>query len=380
MADSTDNYSGETLRRQKRVDCLVSSREISQLLMQAELNEPLGLSAYIPRHVLQEIQDSLSAALNVPLLFTSWDGLPITRSSVLSTFCYRFTHKSGVKRPCANCERFSTVNDPEGSLTRKALVPKSNDCPVGMLDVAIPIVLGNRVAGYIVTSQLIDDEATRKKAYEMMIQSGMDEDKAQRFLDQFPGVAADNHEKVARAIGSIVTLVTGLARSYALNARLAIRDALTGLFNRAYLWEFLSKKIEEYRNTDKGLAIVIFDLNNFKQINDFYGHRAGDEVLVNVAKTLTDCTRSGDLPARFGGDEFVVVLDDVNQEGAELVAARISKAIADRDIPYDDEVLKITASVGIGYFSPESISSVEEIFNAADKHLYQAKSLLKKAS
>ena len=339
---------------------------------QSDPNGQSDITDYIPRHVLQEVQDSLTDVLHVPLLFASRDGKPITRSAVLSTFCYRFVYKSNARRPCLHCQRFATL-DSDNEHTNKEIVPSPNDCPTGLCDVTIPITLGTNVLGYLITSQIIGTKKARISAYKLLRQNGMDSQTVRDFLSRFPTTDTEVIAKIGRSVASIVTVISSLAATDAANARLAIYDALTGLYNCAYMWQFLDNKITLSHNAGKPFAVIILDLDGFKNINDTHGHRAGDAVLQAVAKSLIQSIRPGDLPTRFGGDEFVIVLDNVGKKRAEAISQRIQEAIAKVQVMHNGQLLNVATSAGIAVFSRNCDKNSEQLFAAADRMLYRDK-------
>ncbi|QWW68223.1 GGDEF domain-containing protein [Rhizobium sp. WYJ-E13] len=147
----------------------------------------------------------------------------------------------------------------------------------------------------------------------------------------------------------------------------AITDPLTGLLNRRALFDQYG-----VRAMGVSTAVIVFDIDHFKSVNDRYGHAAGDHVLRVFAGELSANCRSGDTAARLGGEEFALVLKEIMPGRAELAAERIRKAFEERDIYIDDEVLKCTVSVGVapGRSNPLDFDAM---LGEADKALYVAK-------
>lgn len=144
-------------------------------------------------------------------------------------------------------------------------------------------------------------------------------------------------------------------------------DDLTKIYNR----RFLSKIAHELHNQKNDYSLIIFDLDNFKNINDTYGHQFGDDVLIKVTEESRKILRNNDYFGRYGGEEFVVFLPNTNIEDTIEIAERIRIAISNIDFIYDNKKVNVTASFGINSFDPEL--NVNEVFEIADKRLYKSK-------
>lgn len=152
----------------------------------------------------------------------------------------------------------------------------------------------------------------------------------------------------------------------------AIHDALTGLFNRAYLDEALPRELARCSRDGSTIALLILDVDHFKEINDGHGHDVGDRVLKEVAKLVRGIVRAGDIPCRFGGDEIVAVMPGATEPEAASVAERIRSRVSEEEIVVSEEKLAVTVSVGVAVY-PVHASSAAELFRAADRALYAAK-------
>jgi diguanylate cyclase (GGDEF)-like protein len=151
-------------------------------------------------------------------------------------------------------------------------------------------------------------------------------------------------------------------------ASVARIDALTGLANRRAFEEILAAEISRAQRFAHDLAVVLLDLDRFKEINDSFGHAAGDVMLRAVSRLLTSLARQGDTVARWGGEEFVVVLPETDLGGAQRFAERLRRTIEAHSVGE----MQTTASCGVATMLHED--SVEELLGAADQALYQAKS------
>lgn len=153
------------------------------------------------------------------------------------------------------------------------------------------------------------------------------------------------------------------------------RDGLTGVYSRAYLDQNLSKEFDQAKGHGRPISIAFVDLDQFKTVNDTYGHQAGDEVLENVARLLISNTRMGDIVARYGGEEFVIVLPGTGAAGAKVIAERLVKAfrISRHDIG-SGLALAVTVSIGlVTQGENHEFDSADAFLRAADDALYSAK-------
>jgi diguanylate cyclase (GGDEF)-like protein len=151
-------------------------------------------------------------------------------------------------------------------------------------------------------------------------------------------------------------------------------DPLTGLCNRAYLDFALERDFDRARRTNGQLSLAFCDLDNFKRINDGYGHQAGDRILEAVARLLRAKTRDSDTVARYGGEEFVIILPNTDRETACRVCERIVRAFGETMHELGQAKVSVTLSVGCATHSPdEPHSSIADLVHAADLALYAAK-------
>jgi diguanylate cyclase (GGDEF)-like protein/PAS domain S-box-containing protein len=155
-------------------------------------------------------------------------------------------------------------------------------------------------------------------------------------------------------------------------AFLAERDALTGLYNRHRFQSELTRMLVDSRRHQARCALIFFDLDEFKEINDNFGHRAGDALLIRVAGEVNALVRRNEVFARLGGDEFAILVPHAGENEAEALAERVIRAIAQIPFQYEGNNLRLTASIGIAYH-PEHAADEEELVAKADIAMYQAK-------
>lgn len=152
----------------------------------------------------------------------------------------------------------------------------------------------------------------------------------------------------------------------------ALKDPLTGVNNRTAMNSALIRETELARRHGTPLSLIAMDIDRFKEINDRFGHLAGDCVLKTVADAIIDCTRSSDILFRSGGEEFLILLSNTQREGAMMLAERIRNTIETYEYIYGDHDISVTASLGVTTFNKADNS--ESLFEKADTALYAAKS------
>jgi two-component system cell cycle response regulator len=156
--------------------------------------------------------------------------------------------------------------------------------------------------------------------------------------------------------------------------RLSLTDPLTGLWNYRYLRESLRREVERASRFGRMLAVLVLDLDHFKDVNDTYGHAAGDAVLGEFARRIRVGLREVDVAFRQGGEEFVVLLPETDAYGGAIVAERLGAAVRDRPMPVDGHTdqIPVTVSIGVAVF-PEHGATAQQVLAAADRALYAAK-------
>jgi diguanylate cyclase (GGDEF)-like protein/PAS domain S-box-containing protein len=159
---------------------------------------------------------------------------------------------------------------------------------------------------------------------------------------------------------------------------LAERDALTGLFNRHRFNEELGRMIADAERNATRVALFFFDLDDFKYINDTFGHRAGDAMLIRVAGEVGGQVRRNEIFVRLGGDEFAILVPDVSDEMVRVLAERVTRSIALVRFQFEGQSLRLTSSLGIAVF-PDHAENVEDLISRADTAMYQAKDAGKNA-
>lgn len=149
----------------------------------------------------------------------------------------------------------------------------------------------------------------------------------------------------------------------------SITDWLTGLKNHGFFWDRLAEEIQRARRYDRPLAVIMADIDDFKAVNDAFGHGAGDEVLRAAGGAILHAVRESDIPCRVGGEEFAVLIPETDAEGALMAAERIRMAVHDVVV---DPVGSVTISLGVAVF-PFHADTGQDLVEAADRALYEAK-------
>jgi len=153
----------------------------------------------------------------------------------------------------------------------------------------------------------------------------------------------------------------------------SIRDALTGLFNRRYLEEVLLREQSRSNRRQRPLAVMMLDVDHFKRFNDTHGHPGGDALLTALGRLLRQTSRAEDIPCRYGGEEFTVIMPDTDATAAQAQAERIRAAVAAMSLRHEGKPLSaVTASIGLAIY-PQTASGADALIEAADAALYRAK-------
>ena len=164
-----------------------------------------------------------------------------------------------------------------------------------------------------------------------------------------------------------------LLRDITEEVTLATTDPLTSIYNRRYMNEFLAKEAERSRRTDRGFAVSITDVDDFKKINDTYGHLSGDIVLKKIVRAMISCIREYDTVGRYGGEEFLIILPEIDKRTATLVCNRLRRNIEELEIEVmEGEKITVTVSFGIASFQEDGVLP-EDLLVKADERLYKAK-------
>ncbi len=178
---------------------------------------------------------------------------------------------------------------------------------------------------------------------------------------------------ILTALAGYATIAIENARLFEKTKRLAITDGLTELYNHRYLHEALERTLERCRRDDRPLAVIMLEIDSFKRYNDTYGHQRGDDVLRTVADLLRKGSRASDIVARYGGDEFMIVLPYTSKETASEIAERLRRAVEAYPFLLGENIVSsVTLSVGVAA-NPDDSDTVDALVDAVDRAQYTAK-------
>ncbi|MFL9813024.1 diguanylate cyclase [Stutzerimonas sp. VN223-3] len=183
-------------------------------------------------------------------------------------------------------------------------------------------------------------------------------------------------EQICLIIYDVTDVATNRRQLQAANQelqRLSSTDRLTGLFNRGHWEEMLRQDYARHRRYDSNAALVMFDIDHFKKINDKYGHQAGDAVIQQTANLIRQSMRGADVAGRYGGEEFVVLLPDTDSQGAVMFAERLRQSSEAYEVSHENHRIRFTISFGIADLSLPT-SGYAQLIERADSALYASKS------
>jgi len=188
-------------------------------------------------------------------------------------------------------------------------------------------------------------------------------------------LAGDHGRRPAfdRAIAETAARGLGNVREREELRSLAIRDPLTGLYNRRFMEEELARQLSHVRREGRALAVAMLDLDHFRDCNDRHGHRAGDLVLRSLAVLLQGFLQGSDMPCRYGGEEFVLIMPGATGATAVQRLEPLRRRLAETGVHHEGRLLQpLTASIGVAEF-PRDGEDVEALLDSADRAMYQAK-------
>jgi len=178
--------------------------------------------------------------------------------------------------------------------------------------------------------------------------------------------------RILRNVCDLGVVVLERANLFKKAQALAITDSLTGLFVKDYFFQSLKEQIDRIPTSQESLSVIMLDIDNFKKINDVYGHMVGDIVLQKLAKILVDSLGKNDIVARFGGEEFIILIKNKTREEVLISAEKIRKTVEGDSIIFRQRKIKFTVSLGAAFY-PDDGSTYLELVSKVDSLMYKAK-------
>ena len=198
-------------------------------------------------------------------------------------------------------------------------------------------------------------------------------------LDLLPFVLKDSHSKYLlrkeneRLMAELIAKSKQLEQLNLRLTELSITDELTKIYNYRFFQLMLEKEWDRARRYKRALSCILFDIDNFKRINDLYGHLHGDKILREIAELINRSIRKSDYLARYGGEEFVILLPDANLRNSIKLAEKLRKLIEEHSFYANEQTLRLTISLGVVSNEIPEVASASALVEMADKALYKAK-------
>ena len=239
------------------------------------------------------------------------------------------------------------------------------------VNIALSDIMMPKMDGFELINKIRSDPAL-KTIYLILITARIQEGDRVRGLD----LGADDYITKPFSFSELLARVRVGSRVVQYQQHLEYQtqvDSLTGLFNRRAFEKKVAEEFERAKRYQHPLSLLILDIDNFKMINDTYGHHGGDTALVKISEILRAKTRRSDFPSRYGGEEFVLILPETNQESALQVANKVQDEIRSCAFGVAEKHFSLTVSVGISSMPTKDYSDWNQMLHAADEALYLAK-------
>ncbi len=330
-----------TVRSEAAVPVSADNRVLGVLNVEADSTRRLGESDLA---VLQSLAGQIGVALHNATLFAeaqrSRDEITVlyeAAKAISSTRGYRIPAGKGITGAVYRTGKAESVSDVRRDARYIGITQRI------ISEIAVPLISEGRVNG------VFNLESTRRAAFG----------------------PRDLH--ILEALAGYATIAIENARLYEKTKQMAITDGLTELYNHRYLHETMGRTLERCRRDDRPLSLIMLEIDSFKRYNDTYGHQRGDDVLRTVAELLRKGSRTSDLVARYGGDEFMIVLPYTSKETASEIAERLRRAVEAYPFLLGENIVSsVTLSVGVAA-NPDDGGTVDALVDAVDRAQYTAK-------
>lgn len=278
---------------------------------------------------------------------------------------------------------FDSIRDPFCIIDRDFRVVRANEAYAQLKDIELQMLIGKKCHEALHASPIVCPECVVEKTFNSGDPCAKDKpvlmpDGAEAWVEIYTYPIFGSDLSVSHVI-EYTRDITERKRSERERQRLITKlehlsaiDSLTGLLNRRALFERLSQEMARAKRHGSVLSVILCDMDGFKEINDTYGHTAGDEVLRYIAQTLKEPLRRADTVGRYGGDEFMIILPATSAKGAQSLAERIRSTIEATEFQVaEGRTVRLSVSIGVAECNPES--DINDIVRNADKALYTSK-------
>lgn len=339
------------------------------------VEKQLALTDLISVETLQKIQDAFSDMSGMAALTTDWNGVPVTHGSNFTEFCMEHTRKSpiGGKR-CWECDRIGA----EVALEKG--ISCAYECHAGLVDFSAPIMANGEMLGCFIGGQVLPEKPDREKVRRIAEELGIDPDRYEEAAYKVNIVDKERIDKAADALYTIANVLSDMAyHKYMMDVGndmlreknmeldfLANYDMLTKLNNRHHMMQFF----QQFEKSGKPYCVIIGDIDDFKVINDTYGHNCGDLVLSTVADIIKKTLDQRGIPCRWGGEEFLMLVHG-EQETAGEILELVRHRIEENVVHYQGQDVQVTMTFGMAFYKERA--NVEKMISLADQRLYYGK-------